>query len=324
MANRPARAPCCSLIASPLGAGLFHRAIAESPFLGFTPAFTTASLERYYSANFPLDGEDIATLQTVPAATLNAAQPQMIFDNSTSLPYDPDQYAPSVDGYYLPQAVPERFASGQFNHADLLVGNCDNEGLLFTQAPYAPYETAATFPTFASMVYGADAAEAEMLYPTPGATDPIDELGRLYADPIFDYDSRAMARAITNGGNTAYQYVFTRAEPAQMGADTHICEIPFVFKGFYPVTAEQGQINAAADATYSAMIVDAWSRFIKTGNPNGGLVTNWPRFDTTNEPYLEFAAAGNLPNTHWREAQLDFVGQHLAGIPDTAAFRRRR
>jgi para-nitrobenzyl esterase len=35
-------------------------------------------------------------------------------------------------------------------------------------------------------------------------------------------------------------------------------------------------------------MADAWARFVKTGDPNGGGLLAWPRYQATNEQALEF------------------------------------
>ncbi len=37
-----------------------------------------------------------------------------------------------------------------------------------------------------------------------------------------------------------------------------------------------------------------WTNFAKTGDPNGGQLPVWPRFDTSSRPYIQFTEAGPI------------------------------
>jgi para-nitrobenzyl esterase len=201
--------------------------------------------------------------------------------------------------------------SGRFNPADLLVGNCENEGYLFTISD-VQLETYPTFESNLSAVYGSLTPQAMAAYPVsaPGATgfnasDAMYQLGHFLGDPLLVYGSRQTARTLSQVNRNVFRYAFTRPAPGQNGPDTHICEIPFVFPGLYPITAQQIVPDPGA-ASYAATIVDAWSRFMKTGNPNGGQINNWPAYDKT-DPDLNFTGAGPIPETGFRQQGLDAV-----------------
>jgi para-nitrobenzyl esterase len=41
------------------------------------------------------------------------------------------------------------------------------------------------------------------------------------------------------------------------------------------------------DPVVAAKIVDLWSRFAKTGDPNGGMNVTWPRYTRAEDRYLD-------------------------------------
>jgi para-nitrobenzyl esterase len=58
-----------------------------------------------------------------------------------------------------------------------------------------------------------------------------------------------------------------------------------------------------SDRQASNVIQGYWTNFAKTGNPNGGGLPEWPRYDPASARFLEFGtdgpvAAANLRPTH--------------------------
>jgi carboxylesterase type B len=56
------------------------------------------------------------------------------------------------------------------------------------------------------------------------------------------------------------------------------------------------------------MIMNAWVRFVSTGNPNGGDVTGWPVYDVSTDPYFAFDIRPEVAHG-LRLTQLDFIGR---------------
>ena len=68
----------------------------------------------------------------------------------------------------------------------------------------------------------------------------------------------------------------------------HTAEIPFVFGNLLPKGFPMGGPYTDADKKISADIQQYWTNFAKTGNPNGNGLPEWPKFNATARPYLEF------------------------------------
>jgi carboxylesterase type B len=69
-----------------------------------------------------------------------------------------------------------------------------------------------------------------------------------------------------------------------------IAELYFVFGNLQFVSAPGLGLNytpTAAELTFSADMMDYWTRFAATGDPNGGGATQWLAYDATNENLLE-------------------------------------
>ncbi len=47
-----------------------------------------------------------------------------------------------------------------------------------------------------------------------------------------------------------------------------------------------------SDQQYAPQMQEYWTNFAKTGDPNGGKLVKWPRFDATARAYMDFTDAG--------------------------------
>src|SRR3954451_7272226 len=106
------------LVASPLGKGLFKKAIAESgaKLLKSSPTLHDAEQDGVKTAE-TLKASSITELRNIPAEELLEKAKGM--------------RAPLIDGYVLPVAISKIFAEQKENDVALLTGWNQNEGLLF-------------------------------------------------------------------------------------------------------------------------------------------------------------------------------------------------
>jgi para-nitrobenzyl esterase len=128
--------------------------------------------------------------------------------------------------------------------------------------------------------------------------------------------------AATNNGFPVYGYDFTyqnapycfpqmpnAAAPAGyfQPLAAHTSDIQFVFLGYHggslgvnlDQTSGQPRELQGAEVTLSDQIVGAWTRFAKTGNPNGPSLPTWQAFTPGNGPFLQ----QDTPNSVETDAQ---------------------
>lgn len=43
-------------------------------------------------------------------------------------------------------------------------------------------------------------------------------------------------------------------------------------------------------------MMDLWTRFAKTGNPNGGMNVTWPKYTRNNDLYLDIGSVPSVKN----------------------------
>jgi para-nitrobenzyl esterase len=60
-----------------------------------------------------------------------------------------------------------------------------------------------------------------------------------------------------------------------------------------------------SDQQYAKLIRHYWINFAKTGDPNGGSLVKWPKFDATKRAYIDFVNAGPVAKEGLRRQVCD-------------------
>ncbi|HKF46603.1 MAG TPA: carboxylesterase family protein [Terracidiphilus sp.] len=256
------------LLASPLAAGLFQRAMADSGIgLASLPMQTLQAAEQsgtqFAAARHASSLKD---LRAIPAADLlNATGPR---------------FGPIVDGYVLPASPSDPSAAG--NDVPVITGYQANDGALFG----APPKTVADYQSLVMRQYGDLAPDFEKLYPAATPAQARD----MITQSIRDRDRVSMylwaSRRAASHHQPVFTYFFTRAIPwpqhPEFGA-FHSGELPYFFLNQdhldRPWQLADG-ILAKASATYL-------KNFATTGNPNGSGVPNWPNVSASTPQTME-------------------------------------
>jgi para-nitrobenzyl esterase len=274
------------LMATPFSEGLFERVIAESGPVVAPP--TLAEWEKKgeeFAAKLNIAGDQsLARLRALPSDVVLKAAGGGLSSVGPLLGLD-------VDGWVLPESPVKVFAAGKEMHVGLILGNNSQE----LQRPFFPMQGGLNLAI--ANQYGPLADRALALYGLNGATEPQPdpELGTAMAQWATDSQFRcgSVAELIwhTDAQNPGYQYQFSLPVHGKeaLGAP-HGSEVQFVF-GALPVPPNKGNFNET-DQLASAQMQEYWTNFAKTGDPNGGTLPKWPKFDATGRSYLDFTDAG--------------------------------
>jgi carboxylesterase type B len=297
------------LIASPLATGLFQRAIIGS-MSAQRSMMTRAESEAFTAKVLP---GTLASLRALPAGAVVAANPPIpLFfpENLFAARYS----QPMVDGYVLPLSDREAFRQGKINTVDTLIGTTAQEGAFFTNnaavigggKPFTVNSTPDDFRAWINAVYRDSAPSAIALYPvaTPADVAPSGAAADALGDAAFVFGAKTLATAMSAKTANVWRYVFSKRSVGLLKPPPHSSDVAYIFAALRnsPATTYD-----ATDTATSVAMNEAWARFIKTGNPNGGRVIDWPNYAASTDSSYEFGDTGNAPRYNFRAAQMKML-----------------
>jgi para-nitrobenzyl esterase len=287
-------------LASPLAAGLYQRAIAES---GAVQLF-----QGYFNNIVPLaNGESVGgggvpsgiaiaeavgcpdqtarCLRGIPASTLALAAP------AESWPF--------VDGSILPQTPDSAFASGKFNRVPVISGSNHDELRVgeraFADSVGLSPITDAKYPQLVAALIGlpVDHPLIQLLvnieypltiYPAPAA--PL-AFGAMFTDLVIACPTRNADRLLSSYVTT-YTYEFADENAPALSivpgdfpfGAYHGSEIQYLFDRFHgvnPFTPDQQKL--------SNIMIGYWTQFASTGDPNFAGAPVWAPYSSRTDQY---------------------------------------
>lgn len=283
------------LAASPLGRGLFQRAISESGG-SFGPTRTP-----------PAPGENIQTLRNAERegvafekrlgvsslAQLRRLSAAAIQRASTR----PVEFWPVLDGWVIPGDQFNLYQKGRYSDVPVLIGTNSDEGALFGAPPSRTdylHSVQARFGPFATRVL--------QQYPATAAQWRQSSMD-LMRDAGFAWQTWVWARLQAKTGRSkVYLYYFDHVPPRPADAPwrsakgaVHSEEIAYVFQYDQSPSLQWGP----TDRLLSNEMSTYWTDFAKNGDPNGPGMPHWPAFTNSTPSVMHFTDAphaGPVPN----------------------------
>ena len=281
IAGESAGASCVNaLCCSPLSAGLFRYAIAESsgvtakvPYHTFRSYDKALETGRLIMEEFGVSSID--ELRQIPAEKLLRTH----YANNSM----------TVDGYALTEQPYLTYERGANNEQALLSGYNMHEADVFVATMRV---TAENYEELLRPILGDHAAEAARLFPpaerSPRYTYFIDRGGdakgsfnELYSAAWFDYSHYNWSRLLAAEGRPVYEYLFNK-DNGSIGS-IHSGEIPYAY-GNLP---ENSRNYDESDYALSELMVNYWINFVTSGDPNGEGLPRWQRFNDDPTMLLE-------------------------------------
>lgn len=274
--------------------GLFQRAIVESGSV-MVPSLDLSEAEAQGSRHAAASGctqsdpaQALACLRALPAARITQrsgplpAAGGIFFQESASNAI----YLPVIDGQILKEQAESAFREGRVARVPVLHGVTADEGLLFhigifgdrPPASLADYQAA-----LANRLRPTDVPKVVERYPSFDTG-----LIHITADAVYRCPATRMAKYLSDHDIPQFVYRFALPIDAPLpplrGKAFHSAELPYVFGNSYLL----GSIPVT-EAAFSPVIMGYWTRFARTGDPNGEGAPTWLPYSSTDPVHLNLA-----------------------------------
>jgi para-nitrobenzyl esterase len=275
----------CLLMASPMAAGLFERAILESgdcqgtlnedartpiPYNQISGSGESTGVRLANDLGVAVGPGALRKLRNMPADKI-----LQTWSQDRKVHFDA-----IVDGWVVPEQPARIFAEGKQARVTVLAGSNADEATVFG---HGGPKTVAEYKEYLLRDTGEYADQEFKAYPATSDADVSRRYLQVQTD-FFAYGAYAMAQAMTHAGQKAYLYYFTYRETgkrAPLGA-YHGEELEFLSDSFPADWEHSPEDKRLADAMRTF-----WTQFAKTGNPNVPGGPEWPAYDTQLEQYLD-------------------------------------
>ena len=280
-------------LVSPLSGGLFGQAIVQSG-----PLYTTGHVlkvfrprdegEQYgvdFAGTLGVSGPDaIRKMRMVAARDLVKAVPVPSPPSGFWLMHDL-QFKPIVDGWIIPEA-PEQMLRKKPVTIPLIIGSNSHEGIALA---LGVHRDVTWYRQYLRDEFGSEADQVLARYPAGSSEEVQHQMERI----TTDFDFANAAKFVAGNSRNAYLYRYSHptsvAGYASYGTSyggpfaSHGSELAYIFK-YSPYMVGESNLKVAET------MMDLWTLFAKTGNPNGGIGVTWPKYTTEADQYLDISA----------------------------------
>jgi para-nitrobenzyl esterase len=261
-----------SLMAAPDARGLFARAIGESG-AAFGNVLFMPTLDKRASR----DQKWADSLGAKDLAALRALSAEKVIEAASKQPVG--WFSPVVDGRFLPQSVPETYAAGKQAHVPTIIGwNRDERAGTLSKGM-----TAEKWKAYAAEHYPKEVEKFLAAFPGNSDEGAVHSADAFTTEGFIALGAWQWAEAQSRtGGAPVYRYQFELpATPSEMHPEGkyafHSDELEYVFG---TLDVRRGASWRPEDRALSEKMMDYWTNFARSGDPNSKGLPQWPRYDT--------------------------------------------
>ena len=274
-----------TLMTMPSAKGLFHRAIAQSPYI-FEPEPTIKTTKNMMK-RLNLEFDDIEGLRKISAKKLNSIQNEYINDMVGTPESFYSNFRPSIDNELIPQHPFKALEQGKAKDIDLLIGTNQDEATFFTL--FNPNFKELNDEGLKSKIkmeldrlaFGHQSnaliGKYKMIRNEIMPKHPIDIYNAIYTDLYYRIPAIRTAEMQLSHNPNVYFYLLNWRSPTFKSA-CHSLDLPFTFG--YINSKVKDFVGNISDATVmSNKMMDSWIRFSALGDVNHEAIPNWPNYD---------------------------------------------
>lgn len=297
------------LMAAPMAEGLFDRAISQSGGIQVEGS-RHVSMPGAARLVEPLVSEGLKAAKDFAAGT--AAQLRSIPADALVEWADRNLVGslnPVQDDVLIPVSVGRAFREGAIASVDYLAGVTDWEGSLLSGVNIPPIAILGTIP---------DLQDVRKIYPD---LDDKELMDAWFADNTFVGAARYLAgRSAAMTGRNSWLYNFSYLANGVRDAlpgVPHGDDVPYIF-GSLPgkIRGLDAAAVTASDWRVSNLMIDYWTNFAKSGDPNGDGLPEWPSYDAESDRWLDIGETVAV-RAQYRAEVLHYLAARYERIMDT-------
>ena len=218
---------------------------------------------------------------------------------------------PTVDGYVLPDDQYKMYEAGNYNDVNVLIGTNSDEGAMFSRPTQLD-----KYQADIRAEYGPFADRMLELYPAATDEETFGALSDIFRETAFSWPTWAWANLQNKTGKgKVFLYYFDQFDanrpmfggpnaPKPRGAN-HASEMQYVF------ASPWGRPFQGGDKAVSDAMNHYWANFVKTGDPNGEGLDNWPVYKDGEKTVMFFKNGTALIDTP-NKPQLELMEEYFA------------